>query len=167
MEGRIPLCWQVSNYNVPSPWIRQRTVFFEAANLSLDNHYKNLTINETDSLLHQTENTSELLQKDSQSWVHFPGGWVTATPNENNDGHIFISKALVACVWFQSYRRTKINFHSFSLNGWDVKLLTLTIGVCTGSSNYVAKHSRKEALTKAYRQLVIISFLGGWHMYLQ
>lgn len=34
----------------------------------------------------------------SPTRVHSPGGWSTATPNENNDGHIFISKAFVACT---------------------------------------------------------------------
>lgn len=30
-----------------------------------------------------------------------------------------------------------------------MKLLTLTISVCKGSSNYVAEHSRKEAINKS------------------
>lgn len=77
---------------------KNRTVFLGAANLLLDNHCENLTINETDSILQEIGNTSELSQKYSWTRVHFPGSWATATPNENNDGHILISKACVACI---------------------------------------------------------------------
>lgn len=64
--------------------------------------------------------------------------------------------------WFQSYRGTEINFHVFSLNGWDGKLLLLTISILKGSGNCVVQHSKREALTKAPRQLVTINFLRYW-----
>lgn len=78
---------------------------------------------------------------------------------ENNDGHTFTSKAWVPSVLVPSYRRMKINFRIFSLKGWDVKLLPLIISILKGSGNCIAQHRRKEALTKAPRQLVFIRFL--------
>lgn len=72
------------------------TVLLRAANPLLDNDYEHLTVSETGSLLHPTGSTPELLQKDNPSRVHFPGGWDTATPHENKDGPICISRAFVS-----------------------------------------------------------------------
>lgn len=92
-------------------------MFFGAAKLLLDNHYENVTVSETDSLLYQIGNASELSQKYSWTRVHFPGGWATATPNENNDGHVFISKACAACIQVPDLLKNQDQFSCLLTDG--------------------------------------------------